>query len=199
MHSAKQSVTWKVIDHIKQNIADGNWAVGDKIPSENTLTRELGVSRASVRLALQRFIAVGVLESRHGKGSFVVDNDLSAFVNLSDNLPPEEYRDVAKMLEGKQVANGVSLQIWTDIAMQQLAKVNGYEDIIKNAGAHLLNSGCPLVCGRTAYDIVTSGFLTDGAKQAHYVHTDLNSKNCKVFYGDTASCIEAAIKGRWEG
>ena len=55
-----------------------------------------------------------------------------------------------------------------------------------------------MVCGRTAYDIVTTGFVADGAKQAHYVHTDLNSKNCKVFYGDTARCVEAAIKGRWE-
>ena len=68
----------------------------------------------------------------------------------------------------------------------------------EEAGAVLLNSGCPMVCGRTAYDIVKTGFATDAAKQAHYVHTDLNEKNCKVFYGTTEKCIEAAIKGRWE-
>lgn len=110
----------------------------------------------------------------------------------------EEIRDVARMLEGRKVAEGVSLQIWTDLTMQHLAEVNGYAQIIEEAGAHLLNSACPLVCGRTAYDMVTTGFLSDGAKQSHYVHTDLNSKNCKVFYGDTESCVEAAIKGRWE-
>lgn len=110
----------------------------------------------------------------------------------------EEIRDVAQMLRGKKVAPGVNLQIWTDMTMEHLAEVNGYAAMIREAGGHLLNSGCPMVCGRTVYDIVTTGFLTDGAKQAHYVHTDLNEKNCKVFYGDTTSCIEAAIKGRWE-
>ena len=110
----------------------------------------------------------------------------------------EEIRDAAMMLKGKKVAPGVSLQIWTDMTMQHLAEVNGYAQIIRDAGAHLLNSGCPMVCGRTAYDIVTSGFVADAAKQAHYVHTDLNEKNCKVFYGSAAKCIEAAIRGRWE-
>ena len=111
----------------------------------------------------------------------------------------EEIRDVARMLKGKKVAQGVSLQVWTDMTMQHLAEVNGYAQTIQEAGAHLLNSACPMVCGRTAYDFVKTGFLTDGAKQAHYVHTDLNKKNCKVFYGSTQKCVEDAIKGRWEG
>lgn len=110
----------------------------------------------------------------------------------------EEIRDVAMMLKGKKVAPGVNLQIWTDMTMQHLAEINGYAQMIEEAGGHLLNSGCPMVCARTTYDIINTGFATDGAKQAHYVHTDLNEKNCKVFYGDAARCVEAAIKGRWE-
>ena len=93
----------------------------------------------------------------------------------------DEIKEVAELLKGKKVAEGVTLQIWTDMTIQQLAEVNGYAQTIRDAGAHLLNSACPLVCGRTAYDRITSGFLTDGAKQAHYIHTDLNSRNCKVF------------------
>lgn len=110
----------------------------------------------------------------------------------------EEIRDVARMLKGRKVAEGVNLQVWTDMTMQHLAEVNGYAKIIEDAGAHLLNSSCPLVASRTAYDIVKTGFLTDGAKQAHYVHTDLNAKHAKVFYGTAEQCVEAAIKGRWE-
>jgi len=110
----------------------------------------------------------------------------------------EEIRNAARLLEGKKVAKGVSLQIWTDMTMQHLAEVNGYAQTIRDAGAHLLNSSCPMVAARTTYDVVTSGFAADGAKQAHYVHSDLNSRNCKVFYGSTAKCVDAAIKGRWE-
>ena len=111
----------------------------------------------------------------------------------------EEIRHAALLLQGKKVAPGVRLQIWTDMTMEHLAEVNGYKQMIEEAGGYILNSGCPMVCGRTAYDCITTGFATDGAKQAHYVHTDLNSKNCKVFYGSAEQCIEAAVKGRWEG
>lgn len=110
----------------------------------------------------------------------------------------EEIKYAAELLQGRNVADGVLLQIWTDMTMQRLAEVNGYAKMITDAGGYLLNSGCPMVCGRTAYDRITTGFATDGAKQAHYIHTDLNSKNCKVFYGDTKACIEAAVKGYWE-
>ncbi|MGI6028426.1 MAG: aconitase X [Candidatus Heteroscillospira sp.] len=110
----------------------------------------------------------------------------------------EELRDVSRLLDGKKIADNVNLQIWTDMTMQQLAVVNGYAKIIEDSGAHLLNSACPLVCGRTAYDIVTSGYASDGAKQVHYVKSDLSGKDCKVFYGSTEKCIEAAITGRWE-
>lgn len=107
-----------------------------------------------------------------------------------------EIQKVAKLLDGKKVNENVSLQIWTDLAIQKLADINGYTEIIEKAGGHLLNSSCPLVAGRTVFDKVKTGFVTDGAKQAHYLHSDL--KNVKIFYGTTEQCIAAAIKGEWE-
>ncbi len=143
-----------------------------------------------------------VTQEEYEKSLAFVTDEGSADVQLvalgCPHYSLEEIRDAARLLKGRKVAPGVSLQIWTDLTMQHLAEINGYAQIIRDAGGHLLNSGCPLVCGRTAYDIVTSGFVTDAAKQSHYVHTDLNEKNCKVFYGDMAQCIEAAVKGRWE-
>ena len=57
----KGSVTGKIAHYIRKNIRNGNWTVGEKIPSENQLCEELGVSRVSVRSALQQFIALGIL------------------------------------------------------------------------------------------------------------------------------------------
>ena len=48
----KGSVTGKIAHYIRKNIRNGNWTVGEKIPSENQLCEELGVSRVSVRSAL---------------------------------------------------------------------------------------------------------------------------------------------------
>lgn len=76
--AVKGNVTNRVVLYIKQNIQDGTWPVGSKIPSENDMCRYLDVSRISVRSALKRFIMLGILQSQHGKGTFVLTDDLSA-------------------------------------------------------------------------------------------------------------------------
>lgn len=45
----------------------------DKLPSERELTAQYGVSRTTVRLALQELENRGSIYRRHGKGTFVSD------------------------------------------------------------------------------------------------------------------------------
>lgn len=56
---------------IQRRIATGEWKNGDRLPSVDALAREFGVSRASIREALQGLAALGVIEILHGRGSFV--------------------------------------------------------------------------------------------------------------------------------
>jgi GntR family transcriptional repressor for pyruvate dehydrogenase complex len=70
----------QVYDSCRSMIQDGTWGPGDKLPSENQLADQLGVSRVSVRSALQSLQAQGMIEIRRGEGSFVLP------FNLSDQL-----------------------------------------------------------------------------------------------------------------
>ena len=97
----RNNVTEKVINFFIDNIADGNWKVGEKIPSENSLTTLLGVSRSSVRAAIQQFVGLGAMESIKRKGTFLRDGDLtrnrlrlhsSARIDVVDALTLLEYR-----------------------------------------------------------------------------------------------------------
>jgi len=72
-------VVEEIVKYMKQQIKDGNWPLNSKIPSENELCNELGVGRGSVRAALQRFNVLGILESQHGRGTFVRSTDMSLF------------------------------------------------------------------------------------------------------------------------
>lgn len=118
MQTAKLSVSQRVIDYLKANIADATWKVGEKIPSENELTRTLGVSRASVRLAIQQFIALGVLESFHGKGTFIVKNDLDALVSAADSVTETECRDIEKILQFRAILEPESCYLAAENADQ---------------------------------------------------------------------------------
>ena len=79
MESSKQepiklkrtSVSEQIFAILKGKIASGEWKDGQKIPSENELAAQFGVSRMSARNAVQRLSALGLLETRPGDGTFV--------------------------------------------------------------------------------------------------------------------------------
>lgn len=72
-----------IINQIKQAIISGELKVGDCLPSESELAQVFGVSRSSVREALKSLEVYGLIESRKGGGSFVVNNLLPS---MTDSL-----------------------------------------------------------------------------------------------------------------
>ena len=74
-------------------IADGTLRPGDRMPSEGELCEQMGVSRGSLREAIRMLAALGVLETRHGSGSYVGDlraADLIRSLSLTVGLLPME-------------------------------------------------------------------------------------------------------------
>jgi DNA-binding FadR family transcriptional regulator len=61
-----------VLAHLRGAIERGEYAIGDKLPSEAELCRTLEVSRPVLREALRALQTMGLTVSRTGKGTFVV-------------------------------------------------------------------------------------------------------------------------------
>jgi GntR family transcriptional repressor for pyruvate dehydrogenase complex len=80
-------------------IASRGYEPGTKIPSENELVISLGVSRNTVRTALNRLNALGILEVRHGEGYFIKDIDVDVFSNLQLPILLEEYSNLETFTE----------------------------------------------------------------------------------------------------
>ncbi|NLU84951.1 FCD domain-containing protein [Rhodococcus sp. HNM0569] len=68
---ARTSLSQQAAASLTAAITEGRWPVGTKIPGEISLTRELGVSRSTVREAIRQLSARGMLDARHGVGVFV--------------------------------------------------------------------------------------------------------------------------------
>ncbi|MDR3518538.1 MAG: GntR family transcriptional regulator [Azospirillaceae bacterium] len=58
-------------NNLLEAIADGRYAPGDPLPTEQQLCAAFGVSRITVRRAVSELQDEGILEKRHGKGTFV--------------------------------------------------------------------------------------------------------------------------------
>ena len=98
----------QIVSQIEAMIVDGRFEAGQKLPAERELAQQFSVSRQSLREAIQKLEAKGLLERRHGGGTFVTDS-----VNESVTTPlfellakhPESQFD---LLEFRHALEGIS-------------------------------------------------------------------------------------------
>lgn len=68
----KQPLYDQLVDILTEKI-DHEYRPGDMIPSERELSERYGLSRTTVRLALQELERLGLVVRQHGRGTFVAD------------------------------------------------------------------------------------------------------------------------------
>jgi len=101
----KTRVHEEIADRIRQLILDRALPPGRPMPSERVLARRFGVSRGSVRDALRTLEVLGLLEMRHGQGTFPRELSVDRLVTpLSSVLTYQrdlqsELMDVRRMFE----------------------------------------------------------------------------------------------------
>ena len=64
----------RLAERLRERIAEGQWGPGHRLPSEQELAVEYGVSRPTVRTAVARLVDSGMLRVRHGAGTFVTSH-----------------------------------------------------------------------------------------------------------------------------
>ncbi|MDH1552716.1 MULTISPECIES: FadR/GntR family transcriptional regulator [Pseudomonas] len=94
-HKRGHSRAHDLVSSLTQQILLGTFKPGDKLPSENTLVREHGVSRTVVREALSKLQASGLVEPRHGIGTFVMARQAQAGLRVA----AESAANVRDLLE----------------------------------------------------------------------------------------------------
>jgi len=63
----------QVAQHLRSRIMQGEFTPGARMPSETQIAQEYGVSRVTVRTAVKLLESQGLVDVRHGSGTFVCD------------------------------------------------------------------------------------------------------------------------------
>ena len=105
-----------VASELEKRILEGSLKPGDRLPSERTLALDMGVSRPSLREAMQKLVSKGLLTTRHGGGTYVTDRLEAHFVDpwlemLNGN--PLLHRD---LLEFRQMLESQAASLAADRA-----------------------------------------------------------------------------------
>ena len=79
----------QVKDHISRKIQEGIWRAGDRLPSENELVTQFGISRMTVNRALRELVEQGRIVRVAGVGSFVAEDKPQSTLLQIANLAGE--------------------------------------------------------------------------------------------------------------
>lgn len=116
-----------VVDGIKQMILDGLLGPGDRLPAEKELAGTLGVSRGSLREGVRALGTLGILDSRHGDGTYVTTLDparlLAPVSFVADLQHDAEFHAVRRLLE-TEAAGLAALHIDDDDVEQARAALD---------------------------------------------------------------------------
>jgi GntR family transcriptional regulator len=87
-------------------ITDGNLKIGDQLPTEDRLIARFGVSRITVRRAIQNLVSRGLVEIRRGKGTFVaapkIMHDLKELSGFVEDMHALGRKPTARVI-GKEI------------------------------------------------------------------------------------------------
>ncbi len=123
----------KVIGYVKEEVANGNFKVGDKLPTERKMAESLGLGRYSIREALRVMDNMGLINSIQGSGNYLAQN---IGRNLSESLDTMLLLKQVSLSEISQLRRIIELHIIEttihNISDEQIAIFEGYVNIMGN-------------------------------------------------------------------
>lgn len=79
----------QVVDHLVEQIRNGDLPPGTRVPSERELAEDLGISRTTARLAVDQLVRLGVVYREQGRGTFVAEprmRNVRGFASFSGDV-----------------------------------------------------------------------------------------------------------------
>jgi GntR family transcriptional repressor for pyruvate dehydrogenase complex len=146
----RSNVVETILESFKQSMIRGELRPGQRLPSEAELVEQLGVGRGTLREAMKKLEALGVVNIQRGDGTYIADKPSAAL------LTPLEF---ALLLEAKAGAELVELRCMIETGYCQLAAQKATEqhwariEAARMAYAEYANSAGREVDTHTALDL----------------------------------------------
>ncbi len=116
----RQNLADEVVGLLKQKITNGEFVVGQKLPTEPELMELFGVGRSTIREAVRNLSHVGMVRVQQGLGTFVEKLDISE--SLTDRFLRAkglELNEIRQLLELKIAEKAAANRTEEDIANMQ--------------------------------------------------------------------------------
>jgi GntR family transcriptional regulator, histidine utilization repressor len=97
----------KLKDHVREQVTRGVWQPGARVPSENELVAQFGISRMTANRALRELAADGLIRRVPGVGSFVKENrrstSLMAIRNIAEEIEARGHKHSVNVIAREKI------------------------------------------------------------------------------------------------
>src|SRR5690606_3088473 len=101
-------VYYQLEERLKESIEKKEWEEGQIIPSERVLSEQYGISRMTVRQAIQNLVRDGYLYREKGKGTFVaankIEQPLQGLTSFTEDMRSRGLKPGTRLLDFSVVA-----------------------------------------------------------------------------------------------
>ncbi len=130
---------------LRRNFSSNEWMPGAKLPSEDSLMKAFGVSRPSMREALNTLVAEGIVTRRHGSGTYLVRkpvNRVEVFIRLENVAAVSGYwyRDMLHMFQALGREQNIQIEPILGIG-------ENFEDVMASLARNLSRPSGPDLSG----------------------------------------------------
>jgi DNA-binding FadR family transcriptional regulator len=110
----KKKASELALEYIENKIFKREWTPGNKISSEKILEEEIGVSRSSIRSAVEKLVALNMLEKKPGDGTYV--NKINSESVLNTFLPLIAFSETSyfEILQCRMQLDILAIDIFVD-------------------------------------------------------------------------------------
>jgi DNA-binding FadR family transcriptional regulator len=99
----RRQITKATIDRLLWMIREGYWSPGDQLPPQRELAEALGVGMSTLREALQSLQTMGIVDMRHGEGTFVTSQPRDMYDRLVEMSLAMGESDLQMLLEAREI------------------------------------------------------------------------------------------------
>ncbi|MEV4053779.1 FadR/GntR family transcriptional regulator [Amycolatopsis sp. NPDC049688] len=124
----------QVIEQLRTAVTQGEWPIGERIPTETELVEQLGVGRNTVREAVRALAHTGLLEVRQGDGTYV--------------RATSEVSGAIRRLCGSELREVLQVRRTLEVEGARLAAIERTEDEVAELHALLARRETDLRAGR---------------------------------------------------
>lgn len=153
-YSGRTQLYFQLYDILYKEIREGRYKPGELLPTENELVRRYGISRITVRKALDLLLGDGLIAKRRGYGTYVqnprVEQTLTRVLHFSNEMEKRGRKTSTSMLTNKvlpahkAIAEALGIPEGTDLI--QVSRLRYADDVpMCMENAFLIRERCPRV------------------------------------------------------